>query len=175
MNQPIAVNTGSQTPYGIKHGNLELGVAEIDYRYNDSGLTWYNSVDYANKYVIYTSNNDLGIGTNVPIFWSCDENEIDLLRIINGLPGRRGEVDFNTVDEGITWVNASETYFFLLNPAVLVLSLDAGNVMSYPGSGTVWNDLISGKSFNLLNGPTYFQETKIRKNMCLLWQKNAMA
>lgn len=38
----------------------------------------------------------------------------------------------------------------------LVLHLDAGNSKSYPGSGTVWNDL-SGKNNNgtLTNGPTY--------------------
>ena len=38
----------------------------------------------------------------------------------------------------------------------LVLCLDAGNVKSYPGSGTTWTDL-SGSGFNgtLTNGPTY--------------------
>jgi hypothetical protein len=38
----------------------------------------------------------------------------------------------------------------------LVLALDAGNVKSYPGSGTTWNDL-SGNNNNgtLTNGPTF--------------------
>ena len=36
-----------------------------------------------------------------------------------------------------------------------VLYLDAGNVASYPGTGTVWTDLVGGKQFNLINGPTY--------------------
>lgn len=38
----------------------------------------------------------------------------------------------------------------------LVLSLDAGNTSSYPGSGTVWNDL-SGFNYNatLINSPAY--------------------
>jgi len=38
----------------------------------------------------------------------------------------------------------------------LILSLDAGNSKSYPGSGTNWNDL-SGNNTNgtLTNGPTY--------------------
>lgn len=38
----------------------------------------------------------------------------------------------------------------------LVLALDAGNVKSYPGSGTTWTDL-SGRRNNgtLTNGPTY--------------------
>jgi hypothetical protein len=36
-----------------------------------------------------------------------------------------------------------------------VLYLDAGNLSSYPGTGTVWTDVIGGKQFNLVNGPTY--------------------
>jgi hypothetical protein len=38
----------------------------------------------------------------------------------------------------------------------LILSLDAGNVKSYPGSGTVWRDK-SGRNYNLtlINGPTF--------------------
>jgi hypothetical protein len=36
-----------------------------------------------------------------------------------------------------------------------VLYLDAGNSASYPGSGTVWTDLVGGKTFNLINSPTY--------------------
>lgn len=38
----------------------------------------------------------------------------------------------------------------------LVLCLDAGNSKSYPGSGTVWNDLSgNGNNGTLVNGPTY--------------------
>ena len=36
----------------------------------------------------------------------------------------------------------------------LQLSLDAGDVTSYPGVGTVWNDTIEGRVFNLYNGGT---------------------
>jgi hypothetical protein len=39
--------------------------------------------------------------------------------------------------------------------AGLVLNLDAGNVASYPGSGTSWTDTVGGKVFTLFNGPTY--------------------
>jgi hypothetical protein len=37
----------------------------------------------------------------------------------------------------------------------LVLSLDAGDVASYPGSGVNWTDTIGGKVFTLFNSPTY--------------------
>jgi hypothetical protein len=38
----------------------------------------------------------------------------------------------------------------------LVLSLDAANKKSYPGSGTAWTDLSgAGKSGTLTNGPVF--------------------
>lgn len=37
----------------------------------------------------------------------------------------------------------------------LILELDAGDPLSYPGSGTTWTDLIGGKVFTLYNGVTY--------------------
>jgi hypothetical protein len=37
----------------------------------------------------------------------------------------------------------------------LVLSLDAGNPASYPGSGTTWTDTAGGKTFALSGSPTY--------------------
>lgn len=37
----------------------------------------------------------------------------------------------------------------------LVLCLDAANRQSYPGSGTVWTDLITSNSGTLTNGPTF--------------------
>ena len=38
----------------------------------------------------------------------------------------------------------------------LVLALDAGNIKSYPGSGTTWTDIIGrGNTGTLTNSPTY--------------------
>jgi hypothetical protein len=37
----------------------------------------------------------------------------------------------------------------------LTLSLDAGNPVSYPTTGTTWTDTIGGKVFTLFNSPTY--------------------
>ena len=36
-----------------------------------------------------------------------------------------------------------------------VLSLDAGNPASYPGTGATWTDTVGSIPFNLVNGPTY--------------------
>jgi hypothetical protein len=37
----------------------------------------------------------------------------------------------------------------------LQLHLDAGNVSSYPGTGSTWTDLVGSKAFTLYNTPTY--------------------
>lgn len=37
----------------------------------------------------------------------------------------------------------------------LILNLDAGNSLSYPGSGTTWTDLSGNNNNGTLNGPTY--------------------
>ena len=37
----------------------------------------------------------------------------------------------------------------------LVLHLDAGDALSYPGNGNTWNDLSGSNNGTLLNGPTY--------------------
>jgi hypothetical protein len=39
--------------------------------------------------------------------------------------------------------------------AGLALYLDAGNVTSYPGTGTTWTDLIGSRAFNFIGSPTY--------------------
>ena len=40
-------------------------------------------------------------------------------------------------------------------PSGLVLSLDAGDPASYPGSGSTWTDTAGGKTFALSGAPTY--------------------
>lgn len=39
--------------------------------------------------------------------------------------------------------------------ANLIMSIDAGNPASYPGSGTTWTDTVGAKTWTLQNGPTY--------------------
>ena len=41
-------------------------------------------------------------------------------------------------------------------PSGLILNLDAGNTLSYPGTGTIWTDLSgNNNSGSLINGPTF--------------------
>jgi len=59
----------------------------------------------------------------------------------------------------MSWKIKGKSFTFSEEPIVqsgLVLNLDAGNLVSYPRSGTTWTDL-SGNSNNgtLINGPTF--------------------
>ena len=55
-----------------------------------------------------------------------------------------------TIGPGITLGDGSSS-----PTANLVLSLDAGNPASYPGSGSTWTDTTGGKTFALTGGPAY--------------------
>ena len=63
---------------------------------------------------------------------------------------------FTTGGECKTYLNNNGywTSYISINPN-LVLSLDAGNPLSYPGAGTTWTDTIGGKTFTLYNNPSY--------------------
>jgi hypothetical protein len=55
-----------------------------------------------------------------------------------------------TIEGGITVGNVP-----LPAPGAVVLSLDAGNPASYPGSGATWTDTVGSIPFTLVNSPTY--------------------
>ena len=42
----------------------------------------------------------------------------------------------------------------------LVLSLDAGNIRSYPGSGTAWRDVSGNGNAEMVNSPVFESSTK---------------
>jgi hypothetical protein len=68
----------------------------------------------------------------------------------------------NTNNTGkLTLLNTNNTGKLTLSIAATIvttnlqLHLDAGNPLSYPGSGTTWTDTIGSKAFTLFNTPTY--------------------
>lgn len=60
--------------------------------------------------------------------------------------------NFSSAVVASTWLTANGYWNSYVSP---VLYLDAGNPSSYPGSGTVWTDIVGGKQFNLINSPGY--------------------
>lgn len=72
-------------------------------------------------------------------------------------PGKIGQVIFYkrgaTVAEiQSIWDSGKSRFGYTPTP---ILSLDAGDVSSYPGSGTIWTDTVGGLTFSLINGPVY--------------------
>jgi hypothetical protein len=117
MKKPVTYNSGAQTDFGVKQGNNEVGNLNADYGSDLGGLTWYNSLDTDSQYVIYSNTFDLGLTDEpsaLPVFWQTDDRtEVNVMKIINGLPDRRGEIPFTSAAEAIAWVNNSNKYYFL--------------------------------------------------------------
>jgi hypothetical protein len=60
-----------------------------------------------------------------------------------------------TIGPGITVASGVAVTSTSAPPLTPLLSLDAGNPASYPGTGTVWTDTVGSIPFTLVNGPTY--------------------
>ena len=149
--------TGGGTPSGTeRYGDLLVGVdASNPYNSNYSGVKWWSGADEDLGYIIATTvatedqptPNDGNTGS-VGFFRTdnFDDNEfIDLVKVVSGYQA-------TSAIDAKTWLESNGYWTSWYGP---VLSLDAGNTASYPGTGTVWTDLIDGKQFNLINGPGY--------------------
>jgi len=93
---------------------------------------------------------------NEPTFWaSTSKTDSSFLDLVNNLPARSGQSAFDNTTHGLVsacnWLSTNGYWTSYIAP---VLSLDAGNISSYPGTGTVWTDLVDGKEFNLLGAPS---------------------
>ncbi len=164
--RPIAFNPSAKVANSIKKNNIDIGVALDNYRTNPGGLTWYNSLDSTNQYVIYSDSFSLGLSTQAnatPVSWATgDLTDASLLATVNRLPGRSNQTPFTTAAQAFEWLAASTTFNLIggvLDNIVtngLMIYLDASQKGSYPGSGNVWYDL-SGANNNatMYNGVTY--------------------
>jgi len=88
-----------------------------------------------------------------PTFWvSKTKDDSGFLFLVNRLPARSGQAPFTETLLAATWLRTNGYWTSYVTP---LLSLDAGNTASYPGTGTVWTDIVGGNIFNLINNPTY--------------------
>jgi hypothetical protein len=118
-----------------------------------------------NGYVIITDSTTAGtvgrttggnttppVSANEPTFWvSVSKTDNSFLDLVNKLPARYGQSFFVNTTQASTWLSSNGYWTSYIAP---VLSLDAGNTASYPGTGTVWTDLVDGRQFNLLGAPS---------------------
>jgi hypothetical protein len=156
--RPFAYNSGSTISGTIQVGNLAIGVDPMDYSQNPGGVQWWNGPDESLGYVIahpvstFTQPNPLGIPAGVGFWRSANFTDESFINLANNIPPTKDVIQFSSATQASIWLTNNGYWNSYVAP---LLYLDAGNPASYPGSGTTWTDIIGGKTFNLINGPTY--------------------
>jgi hypothetical protein len=154
--RPFAYNP-SLTPIGgtTQVGTLAIGYGPLDYSTMPGGVEWWNGPDEDLGYVIASSVPSDGQDTPIPGNTasvgfdrtnSFDDEEF--IRLANKILNS----NYTNASDASVALTTNGYWNSYITP---VLFLDAGNPLSYPGTGTVWTDLIGGKIFNLVNGPGY--------------------
>ena len=100
-----------------------------------------------------STGNQTGIASpNQPTYFASKfKTDESFLRMVNRLPARSGQTPFVNTTQASNWLSSNGYWTSYVAP---VLSLDAGNTASYPGSGSRWYDLVDGKQFDLLGNPS---------------------
>lgn len=149
--RPFSYNTGSPIAGTIQVGDLAVGYPTTGY----TGMEWWNGPDEDLGYVIAqpvsgdTQPTPIpGVTASVGFFRTSGFNDNEFVDIANIL------LNTNYSDPYIA-SSALTSNGYWNSYTIPVLYLDAGDPASYPGTGTVWTDLVGGKQFNLINGPGY--------------------
>jgi hypothetical protein len=155
--RPFAYNSGTTIPGTQQVGSLAIGVPTSGFTNNPQ---FWNGPDEESGYVIAQSVSGntqptplSGVTASVGFFRTSgfDDNEfINLSEVVSNAYGN--PQTFSSATDASIWLTNNGFWNSYITP---VLYLDAGNPASYPGTGTVWTDLIGGKQFNLINGPGY--------------------
>ena len=155
--RPFAYNTGAPIAGTTQVGNLAVGIPTSGF--TNSPQFW-SGPDEELGYVIAVpvSGNTqptpiTGVTASIGFFRTDSLNDNQFIGLSQYVSKEYGTPQtFSSATEASIWL--TNNGYWNSYPAP-VLYLDAGNLSSYPGSGTVWTDLIGGKQFNLINGPTY--------------------
>ena len=155
--RPFAYNYGPSIPGTSQLGSLSIGAPTSGFTNNPQ---YWNGPDEELGYVIAQSVSGntqptplSGVTASVGFFRTSgfDDNEfINLSEVVSNAYGN--PQTFSSATDASIWLTNNGFWNSYITP---VLYLDAGNLASYPGTGTVWTDLIGGKQFNLINGPGY--------------------
>ena len=141
-NNPSA-NPATNTGGALMNGLTNFYPALCPYIYGTMEVLNYPAYDVPSTY------NFLGnVTASVGFFRTSGFNDNEFIDIANILLNS----NYTNALDASTNLTANGYWNSYLAP---VLSLDAGNPLSYPGTGTVWTDLIGGKTFTLYNNPPY--------------------
>jgi hypothetical protein len=160
--RPFAYNnTGSPISGTTEYDDLVVGNIQANYAANYGGVRWWGGPDEDLRYVIGNARPGgqpvpSGVtGTAQVGFWGTplgDKTDTSFLNLANYIGAKNGGPTFTTTNQAVTWLNSNGYWTSYISP---ILYLDAGNLESYPTTGTTWTDLNGGKVFNLINGVGY--------------------
>lgn len=149
--RPFAYNTGGPIAGTIQVGNLAVGYPVTGF----TGMEWWNGPDENLGYVIAQPVSAdtqptpvFGVTASVGFFRTNGFDDDQFVDITNLLLNS----NYNNAYDASTGLTANGYWNSYVVP---ILSLDAGNPLSYPGTGNTWTDTISGRTFTLFNNPSY--------------------
>jgi hypothetical protein len=119
----------------------------------------------SNRLKCYINGSLLSVSYNGTIpSTSGPSNSVFSIGNSQGIGGNYSDGNISQVliyNRALSTTEVLQNYYAMLNTRIivtdsLVLNLQAGNLNSYPGSGSVWNDVSGyGSNMTLLNGPTF--------------------
>ena len=156
--RPFAYNTGSPIAGTTQVGDLAVGTPSGGFTLNPRFWNGPNEeLGYVIAHPVPSGTQPTPVpGVNASLGFNrtadfTDESFISLANYVAFTYGGTA-ANFGSAVLASTWLTANGFWNSYVTP---VLYLDAGNPSSYSGTGTVWTDIIGGKQFNLINGPTY--------------------
>jgi hypothetical protein len=157
---PFAYNTGTTIAGTSQIGDIAVGTTDQDYSLNPGGVPWWMGPNQETGYVITVpvSGNTQptpipGVTASLGFYRTKTLTDNDFIGLSQYVASKNNTPQtFSSATDASVWLTNNGFWNSYITP---VLYLDAGNVASYPGTGTVWTDLVGGKQFNLINGPGY--------------------
>lgn len=157
MPNPIKYNTSTET-LSLKKGNFWIGNGSVD-KGPTSTTGFYNGITPpSGGYTIYVNKATGGPSIRVA------NNDSDLIAITNSIAG----TNYTTITQCFAYYDTQNdklcvnqdfpSSFPYITLDGLLVYLDAGVSLSYPGTGTSWTDingLRTKSNGTLINGPTY--------------------
>jgi hypothetical protein len=164
MPNPVAYNYTNATGKNLlKPGYTTVcigmtGPNQPNYSAAYSGLTWRNGIDTSSgtTWVLYSNDYSQGVqGTQslgLPVGWTTNDDDTDLLTLINSIPERSQQTPFSVLSDAVDWLIADGNYLILNReyPPLefvdysMLSAYDPASTMCYPRTGTsAWD--IKGK------------------------------
>jgi len=150
--RPFAFNTGSTISGTEQVGNLAVGTPTSGF--GSTGLKWWNGPDEDLGYVIahQTPSGQSGADGDTAYlgFWRSDSlTDNSFINLSQNISGQ----SFAGGTQAKTWLNSNGYWTSWEDTSpILLADLDASNSSSYPGTGTVWSDLVGSNDGTLING-----------------------